>query len=291
MKGRADKNSSVITIMVIVVMIISFTFTSCSSMFDGLAKSLFSQKDVKLVNDGAPAYLLLIEGLISSDPKNRTFLQIGIQTFTAYSSAFVDDPVRKKIFSDKCKNWGKQLLMTYPQFAAYEKSRDIEKKNRAFNSFIKSINKVEVPYVFWASYAWIMWILDNLDTIDGLMDLGIVKQIIDRVYVVDGDFYYSAPHLFYGVFYAAFPKDIGGDISKAKNEFNYVIEKNGDKLLMAKMFYAMFYLKPQHEKEEFKKTLKEIEDYDLDSCPENRLLNLITQEEAVKLLKNADSLF
>jgi hypothetical protein len=260
-------------------------------MFDKFASSLFSQKDVRLVGDGASAYLLLIEGLISADPKNRAYLQIGIQTFTAYSSAFVDDPVRKKIFSEKCKDWGKQILMTYPQFAAYEKARDIEKKNKMFDSFLKSINKFDVPYIFWASYSWIMWILDNLDNVESLMDLGIVKQIIDRIYIVDGDFYYSAPHLFYGVFYAAFPKDIGGNIDKAKNEFDYVIEKNGDKLLMSKMFYAIFYLKPQNQKDEFQKVLKEIVDYDLDSYPENRLLNLITQEEANKLLLNINDLF
>jgi len=278
-------------IIILLFLFISFSFTSCGSMFDKFTSSLFSQRDVKLIGNGAPAYLLLIEGLISAVPKNRGYLQIGIQTFSAYSEAFVDDPIRKKIFSEKCKDWGKRLLMTYPQFANFEKSKDIEKKNRAFDSFLKNIKKRDVPYVFWASYSWIMWIMDNLDSVEALMDLGIVKQIIDRVYVVDGDFYYSAPHLFYAIFYAAFPKEIGGNIDKAKNEFDYVIEKNGDKLLMAKMSYAIFYLKPQNQKEEFKKVLKEILNYDLDLYPDNRLLNLITQDEANKLLNDIDNLF
>ena len=292
MKNKTSiKNTASIFAIILLFLSILLSFTSCNSIFDRFASSLFSQKDIKLVGDGASAYLLLIEGLISTDPKNRTYLQIGIQTFSAYSSAFVNDTSRKKIFTEKCKAWGKQILMTYPQFAAFEKAKNMEKKNKALNSFLKSINKLDVPYVFWASYSWIMWILDNIDSVEALMDLGIVKQIIDRIYVIDGDFYYSAPHLFYAIFYAAFPKEIGGDIGKAKNEFDYVIEKNGDKLLMAKMSYAVFYLKPQNQKEEFQKVLKEIINYDLDLYPKNRLLNLITQEEANKLLNNIGNLF
>jgi hypothetical protein len=50
---------------------------SCSTLIGGLADSLYKQKDVQLVKDGAPAYLLLVEGLIEGDPDNRGFLLFG----------------------------------------------------------------------------------------------------------------------------------------------------------------------------------------------------------------------
>ena len=58
-------------------------------MIKGVTESLvggvMQQKDMRLIEDGAPAYLLIVESLIFNNPENRDFLMAGIQTFSSYS--------------------------------------------------------------------------------------------------------------------------------------------------------------------------------------------------------------
>ena len=163
-----------------IVFFILIIFFSCSSLTNGLANSLYKQKDIKLVEDGAPAYLILVEALIDSNPRNKKMLVMGIQMFSAYSSAFVEDRERSGIFAEKTKNWALILLRTYPRFK--------ESENADFDTFMKwvgTIHKNDIPYVFWAANAWIMWIIANADSVEALIDLPKAKAIIDKIYELD----------------------------------------------------------------------------------------------------------
>lgn len=275
----------------LLLLVIFFLFFSCSTVniIDGLSKSLYRQKDIKLIEDGAPAFLLLIEGLITTYPDNKDMLLAGIQTFSAYSQAFVKDNNRYKIFQNKTKEWAIQLLRTYPLYKSYEKLTDKEKKDIAFKRFLNSLNKKDVKYVFWAANAWIMWIISNLDDMMALLELAEVKEIIGRIKNIDGSFYYGAPYLFYGVYYSAFPEDFGGDLKKAKDEFNKALSLSKEEFLTTKLFYALFYLKAIKDKNSFIKTLEEIISVDIDKYPDTRLLNLVVQNQARTILQNVNN--
>ena len=266
-------------------------FSSCTSIMKGLTDSLYEQKDIVLIEEGAPSFLLLVEGLIRSNPKDKDMLLTGIQMFSSYGGAFVKDDDRKKIFQDKTKFWALELLKSYSLFNQFEKSNDREKKDKIFQSFLNSLTKRDVPYVFWACNAWVMWILGNLDSTDAFLELPLAKGLIDRIYVLDDKYYYGAPHLFYGVFFGAFPKDFGGDSERSKKEFDIAITLSGEKLLMTKLFYANFYLKPKNDKDGCREVIHEVVEADLDKHPETRLMNKIAQMEAKDLLEKIDDLF
>ena len=260
--------------------------SSCTSLIGGLSDSLYMQKDIQLVKDGAPSYLLLVEALIHSNPKNKKMLSLGIQLFSAYSSAFVVNDDRKIIFSNKSKEWAMMLLRTYPKFKKLE--------NAGFDKYkkwVKSIGKKDIPDVFWAANAWIMWIISNSDSMDAMMDLPKAKAIIDRIYDLDSSYYYGAPHLFYGIFYSMMPESIGGDLVKAKEEFDKALEFSGDKFLMTRVSYAQFYCKAKYDRENYKKILTEVADADLDKHPETRLLNSFAKTLAKKSLEEIDDFF
>ncbi len=269
-----------------IIIITLIIFLSCSSLTSGLANSLYKQEDIKLVEDGAPAYLILVEALIDAKPKNKKMLVSGIQMFSAYSSAFVNDPERSKIFADKTKAWALMLLRTYPKFKEYEYAEiDI------FMKWVNTIQKKDVPYVFWAANAWIMWIISDSESIEALLDLPKAKAIIDKIYEVDSTYYYGAPHLFYGIYNCVIPESIGGDLKKAKEEFDKALEYSTDKLLMTKVYLAQFYYKAKFDKKNFIKTLREVINADIEKYPEVRLLNSIAKNQAKELLKKVDEFF
>ncbi|MBQ1998397.1 MAG: hypothetical protein II220_02800, partial [Spirochaetales bacterium] len=140
-----------------IVTLIAMTSLSCSTMIKGVTESLIGgvmqQNDMRLIEDGAPAYLLIVESLIFNNPENRDFLMAGIQTFSSYSS-FVKDEGRKKLFQEKVEKWGNMLLATYPMYVKYEQmdNADNEAKNIAYSKFVASVKKKDIPYVFWGFY-------------------------------------------------------------------------------------------------------------------------------------------
>lgn len=257
-----------------------FILVSCASLFGSLATSLYQQKDIKLVEDGAPAYLLLVEALINNNTQDKALLRTGIQLFTAYSVAFVSDTDRKKIFNQKTKDLGLAILRTYPKF------KDLEKKPfDIYKTWVNDLNKNDVGDVFWAADAWILWIISNTDSIEALMDLPKAKVIIDKIYSLDDSYYFGAPHLFYGLFYSLIPESIGGDKKKAKEEFDKALKYSDEKLLTTKVTYAEFYLKAIYDKENFKKVLNEVIKADVDAYPEIRLINFFAKNMLRKCLK------
>ena len=55
---------------------------------DTLSAAILNQDDPALVESGVPAYLLLIDGLISEHPDNVALLSAGAQLFALYGSRF-----------------------------------------------------------------------------------------------------------------------------------------------------------------------------------------------------------
>jgi hypothetical protein len=272
--------------MICIILIIFILFPSCNSLLKGLSDSLYQQEDVKLVEDGAPSYLLLVEGLIYSNPTNRDWLMTGIQLFSAYSNAFVKDEERKRIFLNKTKDWALKLLRTYSSFKRVENASYDD-----YQPWVKSLNKNDIPYVFWAANAWIMWIIANSSSTDAVIELPKAKLIIDRIYELDSSYYYGAPHLFYGIYYSILPEVAGGDLKKAKMEFDKAMEYSGDKFLMTKISYAEFYLKRIYNREDYIKILKEVSNTDINKYPEMRLLNTFSKKQAKELLEEVNNYF
>jgi len=270
---------------IIIIFLISLLI-GCASLIDGLSESIYQQKDVQLLEDGAPAYLILIEGLTYSFPNNKDILSFGIQLFSAYSSAFVKDEERKKIFLEKTKGWGIYLLRTFPKFKKLE-----NKPFEEYQVWTRSIKKKDIPYVFWGANAWLFWIIGNMDSMDALIQLPKAKAIVDRIYELDSSYYYGAPHLFRGIYYSMIPENVGGDLKLSKKEFDKAIEYSGDELLLTRVSYAQSYCKAKYDRTEFEKVLKEVLAVDIDKNPETRLLNSFAQEQAAELLENISEYF
>ena len=81
-------------------------------MLDDIANSLYRQTDLELAKDGLPSFLLIIDGLLESDPYDRQLLLTGAQAYSAYAMAFVEDedPVRARALYDRGREIGWRAL-------------------------------------------------------------------------------------------------------------------------------------------------------------------------------------
>ena len=77
---------------------------------DNLTDAILSQDDPATVRDGVPAYLLLIDGMIRSDPQNADALLAGAKLYGAYAGGFVDEPERTQRLANRAYDYAKRAL-------------------------------------------------------------------------------------------------------------------------------------------------------------------------------------
>jgi len=123
------------------------------------------------------------------------------------------------------------------------------------------------------------------------MDLPKVEAMLQRVIELDETYYYGTAHAMLGSFYAAQPKNMGGNPEKANEHFQKAFDISGSKLLAAQFMYAKFYAVQIQDKALFVQTLNEIIATPVNSFPEKNLANEVVKRKAKDLLEKADTLF
>lgn len=254
-------------------------------LFDNLSRSFMQQRDVVLAEQGIPAYLLILDGLIEHSPKNKSLLLTGASTYSAYAAAFVGEknPERNKILAEKAKDYAFRAL-------SLQNKKFAKVKNEPYSEFVTSLpsfRKRDVPYLYYVATTWAGWIQTNLESWDAIADLPKVKSLIERIIELDEGFNYGAPHTFMGVMLAIYPPSLGGKPDEAREHFEKAIELGQGKFLPTYVMYAHYYAKLVYEKELFYDLLYRVLDSSVDVVPELTLINTLAQGQARDLIDEA----
>jgi len=159
--------------------------TSCTSLITSMAikpavSNLQKQSDINLVCEGASSYLLMIDSLIESDPKNKELPKIGAQSYSGSVAALKSCGApreRLKTLSDKAGRYGKTLLSTMLPVGA--DNQDL------FAAELKKRSAPDADFLFWGSYGWLTWIEQQQGSPAAMADLVIVEKIMERLLEVD----------------------------------------------------------------------------------------------------------
>lgn len=270
-----------------------FWVNGCASLMvaplvDPLAQSLQRQTDLELVCDGTPALLLMIDGFISSDPKNKKLLMTGTQAYTAYGAAVTEcgDAERAAGLSVRAKEYGMNLLSLLPGL------RDsLSLSPDDFTQALKKIDSSQVKYLFWGGYGWAAWIQHQEGSAAALADLVKVERIMLRVLDLDETFYNGAPHLFLGAYYGAKPKPYGGRPEESRRHFERALAVSDRQFLLAQVTYAEIYGRMAFDRTLYESLLREVLDFPLENRPDLALSNQVAKRRARRLLERADMYF
>lgn len=263
------------------------TVAAAASLVDDIAKASAKQKDTRVIREGLPAYLLLMDGMVEGWPENAQLRLAAAQSYATFASAFVDEGDRayREMLLLKAKNYALRALelrgLERPQSSTFEQ----------FDAELDAMRKEDTPYLFWAATAWGNWINLNIGSISALAQLPRVEKIIQRIIVLDEGYYYGGAHLFMGILQASRPKIAGGDLNKARNHFLKAKELGHDKFLMADIYYAQYFAKKTFDKNLYIQILNRVLAQPADLVPELTLLNTVAQQKAEKMLAEADEYF
>jgi len=275
-------------------LLVAITMAGCQSLVvsaskklaEDVADAIMNQDDYETVRDGAPAFLLLIDGMISSNPENEHLLQAGAKLYGSYASAFADDPGRQQRLALKARRCANLALC----------SRD-EKLCRVidgpFDEFILTLDRSserDVPALFTAASAWTTWIQVNSADWDAITDLPRVEAILKRVVKLEPGYERGMPYIYLGVLSTLRPPALGGKMEEGLYSFQRAIDLSRGKNLMAKALMAQHYARMIFDRELHDRLCNEV----LDESPEEdglTLINILAKRLALHLLNESEEYF
>ncbi len=274
-------------------LILFLIFSGCTTVVvnyvvDPAVDNLQQQTDLELVCEGAPAYLLIIDSLIVSNPESARMLMAGTQAYIAYAAALAacGRPERSAELSIKAKNYGLALLSLYPEF-----KKNMAKPVDEFQEALSGFKKSDVPALFWGGYGWANYILYQNGSPSSIADLFKIEQIMLKVLELDPLYYHGAVHLFLGVYYGSRPAIYGGKPEESRKHFEEGLSICSRHYLPVHVAYAEYYARNTLNRELFEKLLQEVLDFPLKRRPDLSLSNQIAKRRAKKLLDQADTYF
>lgn len=256
-------------------------------MAGGLSRALQKQSDLQLVQEGTPAFLLLLDGLVESNPDNDQILLAAAHAQTAYAMAFVDkeEADRARKMYAKAMDYGFRVLSKNRAFRA-AKDAPIEPFERAVETF----KKRDVPALYITGAAWAQWIIGNSHSIEAVSQFPRPMAMMKRVLELDPSYQRGGADIFFGIYYAVQPLGAGRDLEKSKAHFELAMELGGPDCLLPHVTFAEFYARYAQDRDLFEKTLNEVLAAD-PANPDLALMNEVAKKRARALLGMVDDFF
>jgi hypothetical protein len=263
------------------------TVGATATLLDEVARASSKQSDLRILREGMPAYLMLIDGMIQAWPDNEQLLIAGAQSYSSFASLFVED--QDKEYANLLYDRGKHYALRSLEMRGFK-----DPLERSFDDFKQGLNRLgkkDVSFLFWTATCWANWIHLNLDSMEAVSELPRVEWMMRRVLELDDGFYYGGPHLFMGIWFASRPTMAGGDLKKAREHFLKALDLGQGKFLMAYVYYAKYYARNMMDKELFTSILQKVLETPADTSPELILVNTVAKKQAKELLSHVEEYF
>jgi hypothetical protein len=260
--------------------------SATTRLAENVSAAVLDQEDVELVRDGAPAYLIAIDGLIEGDPLNQTLLLAGARLYSVYASAFVSEPERAERLTAHARDYGHRALCLRNEALCAAVAG-------LFDDFERELSKTELadlPALYGFGSAWASWVQANSSDWNAIADLPKVQALMERVVALDESHEMGAAHLYLGVLYTLRPASLGGRPELGRHHFERAIELSQRRNLMAQVLFARQYARLVFDRPLHDRLLQEVVEAD----PKARgftLSNTLAQEQARELLADSDDYF
>ena len=257
-----------------------------SGLTDDVSTALVDQSDPILVRDGAPAYLILIEGLIAGSPENQDLLLAAARLYSSYASAFVDDRARSSALNAKARDYGERVLCLNARVLC----EAIVGPFDVFEAQLQRTDKSDLPALYGFGSAWAGYIQANAADWNAVAELPKVQALMERVIALDSSYADGGAQLYLGVLYTLRPAHLGGLPEIGKAHFERAIAISNHRNLMAKVFFARNYARLVFDRDLHDRLLMEVVEAD-PVAPGFTLSNTLAQDMAQELLTDADDYF
>ncbi len=251
-----------------------------------LSHAILNHNDPETVRDGAPAYLLLVDGLIADAPEDQALLHAGAKLYTAYAEAFASERDRAKNLTERALDYALRAACLRLGGPCDFRSMDFDR----FREILREASAADVEILYTLGAAWAGWIQARKDDWNAVAEIARVEALMERVASLDESHMHGGAHLYLGYLATLLPPALGGKPEVGRTHFQRAIELSGGRHLMAKVLLAGRYARLKFDRDLHDRLLREVTAAD-PRAPELTLSNTLAKERARALLESADEYF
>ncbi len=245
---------------------------------------MLNQNDLDIVRTGAPAYLLLLDGMIEDSPDDHALLIAGARLYGAYATGLITDAVRRKGLTTKARGYARRALCgRQPAICEYE-----TKPFKQFAPYVEAIEEDDLKALYTYAASWAGWIQAHSDNWEAIADLPKVEHMMQRVITLEQGYDRGRAQLYLAVMQTQLPPAMGGKPEVGRTHFEQAIKYSNGRDLIAKVEFARRYARLVFSQQLHNRLLKEVLEAD-PTEPELTLSNILAQQQAQELL--ADDYF
>jgi hypothetical protein len=260
--------------------------STTGNMADGIAQAILDNDDPATVAAGMPAYLLMIDGLVNSNPEDPSLLRTAARLYSAYAGLFVQDSDRAGRLSEKALNYGlRAVCVSRDEICAARQGRF-----KAFEEAIQKTGAKDVPSLYALGSAWAGWIQAHSQDMNAIAQLSRVEAVMQRIVELDESYQDGGAHVYLGALATLLPPAIGGKPEVGRRHFERAIELSAGKNLMAKVVYADRYARLVFDRDLHDRLLQQVLAAE-PRIPGYTLTNMFARRRARELLDDADEYF
>ena len=273
------------------LLLVGLSLSACTSMVTSrlgtnLTQAILNQDDPDTVRAGAPAFLLMVDGLVEGDPLNKRTMIAGARLYSAYAAVFVEDPERARRMSNKARTYARRAL-------CLDRPQVCEVDQKSYNDLLPVLETVsyqDLPALYAYALSWALWIKTHNSDWNAVADLPKVEAMFERVVALRDEYENGQPHIYLGIIRTQLPPAMGGKPEEGRKQFEKAIAISGGLDLMAKVEYARRYARLVFNRELHDRLLQEVLAAD-PVQPGLTLTNVLAQRQAKELLETAADYF
>lgn len=260
--------------------------SATSSFADSLSAGILSQDDIATVRDGAPAYLLLVDGFISENPENEALLLAGADLYSSYAGAFVDDQERAQRMTERARRYGHRALCGRSPVLC--DAADLPHED--WVAALRRTTEKDLPVLFGFGASWATWIQVNSGDWNAVAEIPKVEAAMRRVIEINPEFREGWPQLYLAVLNTQLPPAYGGKPELGREYFEKALHLSDGNNLMVHVLFAKQYGRLVFDQELHDRLLEQA----LETEPVQgklTLINTLAQTEAKQLLQSSADYF
>ncbi len=277
----AGKSGTHFILVLFCLLLSSCTGMLTSALIGPALDNMQEQSDLQLVCEGTPSYLLMLDSLIAAEPEDAGLLTLGSKAYSGYIGAMLEcGSPRNRIttMADKANTYRTRLLKELLHISP-------DDDYQLFNSKLNGASKAQVKELFWAAFAWVVWVQQQEGAPAAMADLAKIEKLLHTIVELDETVQSGTAHLLLGGYYGSRPEMFGGDPAQSRYHFERALQISRRTLLIMQTTYAETYGRTTMNKELHNALLREVIDFPLESQPGNMLANQIAKRRAARLLQ------
>lgn len=198
-------------------------------VLENTASAARERGDVATVGAGMPANLLLLDGLIRTDPDNSRLLSLGSYLYFGYALGYVEasDPKLASMYYAMGRDYGLHALERHGAFRTGRRGTVDD-----FQHGLASVGKQDVAALAWTGANWARWLSLNLDSPAAIAEMPRVEALLDRLLQLAPDYEHGLPHALRGSYDALRPQMFGGNPERARREFEAAMQVSQRRMLL-----------------------------------------------------------